>query len=63
MSNNKINLKDPDGFNYKYPDRSCKRCLDYPCIEGMDNLKGDFAAYGCKKFRDENTFEIWSPKK
>lgn len=55
-------FKDRDGFHYKYPERSCKRCLKYPCIEKMENLQGNFAAYGCKMFEDENIF-VCKPKK
>ena len=29
----------------------------------MDELKGDFAAYGCKMFEDVNIFEQCKPKK
>lgn len=50
-------LKDRDGFSYKHPERSCKRCLKYPCLENMDVLKSDFAKYGCKNFDDSNVFE------
>lgn len=30
----------------KYPDRFCKKCKRYPCVD-MTNLKCDFAQYGC----------------
>lgn len=63
MSVNKIMFKDKDGFHYKHPECSCTRCLNYPCLPDMDKLKSDFGAYGCKKFEDANTFEVWKPKK
>jgi len=51
-------FKDPDGFHYKHPERSCKHCTKYPCLPKMELLKGNFAAYGCKEFEDDNTFEL-----
>ena len=51
-----IIFKDPDGFHYKHPERSCNRCKNYPCIDNMSNLKGDFAKYGCKGWDDMNIF-------
>ena len=56
-------FKDKDGFHYKHPERSCKRCKNYPCLKNMNILEGDFAAYGCKNFEDINTFEVWKPKR
>jgi hypothetical protein len=56
-------FKDKDGFHYKYPERSCKRCLNYPCLENMNVLKCDFAAYGCKMYEDINVFNKCKPKK
>lgn len=54
---NKVNIfKDRDGFTYAHPERSCTRCLNYPCIEKMDTLFSDFAKYGCINFDDINTF-------
>ncbi len=50
-------FKDPDGFHYKHPERSCKRCKKYPCLEGMEVLKGDHAKYGCVYWDDINVFE------
>ena len=57
MPTSEIIFKDRDGFNYKHPERSCKRCLLYPCLPNMDKLLGDFGAYGCKKYKDSNTFD------
>lgn len=34
----------------KYPDRTCKKCKYYPCME-MSCLKCDFAKYGCKDYK------------
>ena len=53
----KVNYKDPNGLTYKHPERSCKRCLKYPCIANMDKLYSDFAKYGCKNWSDSNTFD------
>ena len=63
MSANELMFKDRDGFHYKYPERNCKRCLNYPCVEKMEVLLSNFAAYGCKKFEDNNTFNLCKPKK
>ena len=53
----KVNIfKDSDGFTYAHPERSCKRCLNYPCLENMDTLRSDFAKYGCVNFNDINIF-------
>lgn len=49
-------FKDKDGFHYKFPQRSCQRCLKNPCIEGKQKLLGDFAKYGCQLYEDENVF-------
>ena len=56
-------FKDPDGFHYKHPERNCKRCKNYPCLPYMGKLKGNFAAYGCVKYEDINTFNVWKNKK
>lgn len=56
MLASEIIFKDPDGFHYKHPERSCNRCKNYPCIDNMNNLKGDFAKYGCKGWDDMNIF-------
>jgi hypothetical protein len=57
MLASEVIFKDPDGFHYKHPERSCNRCKNYPCIDNMNNLKGDFAKYGCKGWDDMNTFD------
>lgn len=53
-----IKFKDEDGFHYKHPERSCKRCLKYPCIDNMQILKSNFASYGCKHYEDVNNFNL-----
>ena len=53
-----VNFKDSDGFHYKHPERSCKKCLKYPCLNKMDKLKSNFGAYGCRYYEDENTFDL-----
>ena len=52
-----VNFKDRDGFRCKHPERSCKRCINYPCLPNMNLFLGYFAAYGCTMYEDENTFE------
>lgn len=53
----KVNIfKDKDGFTYSHPERSCERCLKYPCIDRMETLLSDFAKYGCVNYDDVNTF-------
>lgn len=63
MSTIEIKFKDKNGFHYKHPERSCVRCKNYPCLEDMDRLLGNFAAYGCRNFEDVNTFDVWKPRK
>lgn len=46
MANTKVK-RDEYGVKYKYPDRDCKKCLKYPCFEGMNKCVSNFAAYGC----------------
>ena len=57
MSSYELIFKDKDNFHYKFPQNSCKRCLNYPCLPNMDKLKSDFAKFGCKKFDDANIFQ------
>lgn len=35
---------------WKFPDRSCKDCQEYPCMKGQQTLKSDFAKYGCNQY-------------
>lgn len=35
---------------WKYPERSCNKCKNYPCFSGQENMKADYAKYGCKNF-------------
>lgn len=59
-----IKFRDRDGVYYKHPERSCKKCLKYPCIENMqEKLFSDFASYGCVYYEDENVFDICLNKK
>ena len=57
-----MNFSDENGFHYKHPERSCEKCLKYPCVKNMEILRGNFAAYGCSRFEDSNTFEICHKK-
>ena len=52
----KITYTDGEGYIYRFPERSCKRCVKYPCLEGMTNYKSDFAKCGCINYADINTF-------
>ena len=63
IGNYKLITKDPDGFHYRHPERSCNKCLKYPCIEGMECLLGDCAKYGCVNYENSNTFELCQQKK
>lgn len=58
MPNTSEITKDKDGFHYKYPNRSCSKCLKYPCIPDMNKLKSNFGAYGCRNYDDENIFNV-----
>ena len=42
--------KDEEGVKYKYPNRSCKQCRRFPCFEGIEICKSDFAKYGCSQY-------------
>lgn len=37
---------------HKYPARTCTECILYPCFRGIENMKSDFAKYGCKNYTD-----------
>ena len=54
----KVIFKDENGFHYRFPERSCDRCLKYPCVDDMQILKGNFAKYGCENWVDSNIFNI-----
>jgi len=47
-----MSLRDRDinGIKYKFPNKTCKDCRLYPCME-FANLKCDFAKYGCKSYK------------
>ena len=48
MSSSELIFKDKDNFHYKFPQNSCKRCLNYPCLPNMDKLKRDYLVEGWK---------------
>lgn len=35
---------------WKYPERTCTQCVNYPCFDGMETLDSDFAKYGCFQY-------------
>ena len=43
-------IKDEFGIQLKYPDRDCKDCTGYPCMQNFDIFKCNFAKYGCRDF-------------
>lgn len=46
-------------LEYKFPTRTCKHCINYPCFEGIENFKSNFAAYGCRDYElDKNSEEV-----
>ena len=50
-----IEIKDKNGIKFKFPERSCKKCINYPCIdEKAFELGCDFAKYGCINYNDQN---------
>ena len=53
----KITYTNGEGYDYRFPERSCKKCVKYPCLEEMFNYKSDFAKYGCINYQDPNFFE------
>lgn len=57
MPTTELIFKDKDNFHYKFPQRCCKRCLNYPCLPKMNLLKSNFAKFGCKMWEDSNIFE------
>jgi len=42
--------KDSAGVKYKYLDRTCTKCKRFPCFEGIEVCKCDFAKYGCRLY-------------
>lgn len=42
--------KDSAGVKYKHLDRTCKECKRFPCFEGIEICKCDFAKYGCRLY-------------
>lgn len=45
--------KDKDGVKYKYPARTCKECVKYPCFIGIEKKICDFAKYGCVDYKEK----------
>lgn len=45
--------KDKEGIRYKFPERSCKLCIKYPCYIGQEKIDCDMAKYGCKNYKDK----------
>lgn len=41
---------DRTGIKYKFPERTCKVCKNYPCNEDLEELDADFAKYGCQYY-------------
>ena len=41
-------MKDKYGTKIKYPNRTCQECAKYPCFEGIEKCRSNFAKYGCK---------------
>jgi len=52
MKRNDKKERDSGGIIYKYPNRDCKECLNYPCFYGIDNLSCNFAKYGCQQYEE-----------
>ena len=46
-------IKDEFGIQLKYPDRDCKECRKYPCMQNFSIFKCNFAKYGCKDFEQK----------
>lgn len=44
-------VRDAWGVVLKFPERTCKECLKYPCFVGIKNVKSDLAKFGCIYFR------------
>lgn len=42
---------------WKFPMRTCTNCELYPCFNGIENCKSDFAKYGCVKYRSKGKYE------
>lgn len=57
--------EDSEGIKFKYPERSCKLCVKYPCFRGIESCFTDMAKYGCHHYDDgrESTVRKTSSKK
>lgn len=55
MAFTKINIeKDEYGVKLKFPNRTCKQCIRYPCFANIDKCASNFAAYGCIYYESKN---------
>ena len=41
---------------WRFPFRTCKECVNYPCFRGIENSKANFAKYGCVNFEKKEVF-------
>lgn len=46
-------IKDEFGIQLKYPDRDCKLCRRYPCMQNFEIFKCNFASYGCRDYNNK----------
>ena len=44
--------RDDEGIKYKFPERTCGKCFNYPCFKGIENFFCDMAKYGCKNYKE-----------
>lgn len=47
-------MRDKDGIAFKYPNRRCKDCNNFPCMKNMFKLRCDFAKYGCQNWNGDD---------
>ena len=38
---------------WKYPSRRRNNCTLHPSLKGQENMKADYAKYGCKNFEED----------
>lgn len=62
MAASKVKKTDNYGIFYKFPNRDCSQCANYPCFIGMDKCRSNFAAYGCKEFKVNDSISEVSSK-
>lgn len=46
-------IKDDFGIQLKYPERDCKLCSKYPCMQNFEIFKCNFAKYGCRDWSQQ----------